>query len=189
MRMRTGMKPLLRPKPKIKKPAPMKKQTKPKSKKGNTLKLMGKVTHRINGKVVKVDKNAIHADLFTYLQNSMDTSVDNAINNLFETGQIAPGGAQDGRDGIAFYDATGGVESWFSFVTTSIAATETYGKRWKGEVTVSQAREVSDLAIGFDYQAGTPPFGTTYATQAFAGLALQSGATYEVEWEIYLASA
>lgn len=170
----------------------MKKQAKPQSKKpakGNNLKLMGKVTHRVNGKIVKVEKNAINAGLFGYLRDSMDSVIDRAINSLMSAGEVAPGGAQDGNDGIAFYDATGGVESWFTFTTTSIAATETYGKRWSGTVQVSQARNVQELAIGYNYQAGTPPFGTTYATQSFAGLSLQSGATYEVEWEIYLASA
>lgn len=150
---------------------------------------MGKVTHRVDGKIVKVDHNTINIQLLGYLKDSLSAPIDRAINDLMTASEVAPGGAQDAKDGIAFYDATGGVESWFTFTTTSIAATETYGARWKGEVTVSQAREVQQLALGYNYEADDPPFSTTYATQAFAGLNLQSGATYEVEWEIYIASA
>lgn len=146
--------------------------------------VMGKVIHRINGKVVKVKKNAIHTDLLAYFRDSMDTAVDKAINDLLSAGEVAPGGVQDGKDGIALYDGT--AETWLSFTTTVVSATETYGKRWKGSVTVSQAREVTSLALGHSYENSVLPFDTVFATQTFAGLALQSGATYEVEWEPYL---
>lgn len=149
--------------------------------------IVGIVTHYVNGEKVLVKRNAIHADFFEYLQASMDTDVDEAINALFDTAEVAPGGAQDGNDGLAMLDDDTG--DWLTFDTETQAPTETYGKKWRGTVTVSQARTITQVALGHSYEAGTPPFATAYGTQSFAGLALQSGAQYQVDYEIFVQAA
>lgn len=149
--------------------------------------VVGVVTHYINGKKVFVKRNTISADLFGYFRDSMDTVVDKAINALFSAAEVAPGGAQDGNDGLAMFDDD--AASWLTFDTVTQTPVETYGKKWRGTVTTSQARTITQVALGHSYEAGSPPFDTTYGSQTFAGLALQSGATYQVDYEIYVQAA
>lgn len=160
-------------------------QSKPKK---DCVKVRGKVTHRVNGKIVKVEENSIHADLLSYFADSMDTDINKAIlaASLFTAAEVAPGGAEDGNHGLAFFDNTGGVEDWFTFDTLTGVPTQSNGKRWTGTVTVSQTREVNQVAVGHSFQAGTPPFDTSYATQGFTSINLQAGATYDIDWELYI---
>lgn len=148
------------------------------------IQLIGKVTHRVNDKIILVQSNTINANLFTYLRNSMSSNVNKAIDDLFTASQIAPGGAQDGKDGIAFFDSEATV--YQSMATITGAETETYGRRWIGTVEMDQPRTITGTVLGHSYQAGSPTFDTLYATQSFTGITLPSGSLYEVDWEIFL---
>lgn len=153
----------------------------------NQIRVYGKVTHRIDGKVVKVERNAINVGLLAYFASSMDTNINKAIlaAGLFDAAEVAPGGAQDANHGIAMYDAT--ADAWLTLVTVAATATETHGRRWTGSVTVSQDRSVNQVAIGHSYEVGDPPFDTVFATQGFTALDLTNGKDYDVDWELYIA--
>jgi len=152
----------------------------------DVVRLIGQVQHFVDGELVYEQHNAINADLKTYFQNSMDTAVDNAINSLMDTAEVALGGAQDGNDGIAIHDSD--VPEWITMVTTTMAANNTYGKRWQGQVaSMSQARTIDESALGYNFAAANPVhFETIYATQSFTGIPLSAGANYIIEWEIYI---
>jgi len=151
------------------------------------LQIAGHVRHIVDGEVIHEKHNAIDVSLKSYIQASFDSTVDNAINSLFDTAEVAPGNAQDGNDGICVYDND--TATWLSMVTTTMAANNTYGKRWQGEIaSLSQARTINESALGFDYEGtNADHFSTIYATQAFTGIPLAAGADYIIEWEIYVA--
>jgi len=146
----------------------------------------GHVRHIVDGQVVHEKHNAIDVSLKSYLQSVLDSNTDNAINSLFDTAEVAPGGAQDGNDGICVYDND--TATWLSMVTTTMAANNTYGKRWQGEIaSLSQARTINESALGYDYEGtNADHFSTIYATQSFTGIPLTAGANYIIEWEIYI---
>lgn len=166
----------------------MKKSNKKNPTPTSKIRIMGRVTHKVDGKVVKRQQNAINTDLFTYLANSLNSVANKAIDDLFTDDEVEVGSTQDGKDGIVIYDNTTGVEEFLTMTTTAGTAVETYGRRWVGTLTATQAREVTELAIGHSLEAGTPPFDTAFATQSFAGISLQSGSNYTVEWEIFIAN-
>lgn len=145
---------------------------------------MGIVKHYVDKKLVLEKRNAIQTELFNYLIASMDSVVDNALNNLMSASEVVPGSTQDGRDGIAIFDNTNSV---FKTMTVATAVpVQQFAKRWIGSVTLSVAFNVNQAVLGHSYQAGNPPFLTPYALQNFTALALTAGALYEVDWEIFL---
>lgn len=145
---------------------------------------MGIVKHYIDGRLVLEKRNAIQTELFDYLVASMDSVVNNAIDNLMNASEVQPGSTQDTRDGIAIFDNTNGV---FKTMTVATAVpVEQKAKRWVGSVNLSVAFDVNQAVLGHSYQAGNPPFLTPYALQNFTALALTAGALYEVDWEIFL---
>ena len=59
----------------------------------NMVKVIGIVTHWVNGKIIKVEKNEISNALLNNLSSQMSTSTDRAINDLFVVSEDTPKGS------------------------------------------------------------------------------------------------
>ena len=129
--------------------------------------------------------------LKAYLAESMSSTIDRALNNLFDA--HTAGGTEDGADGIVVMDELGNYggaagTAW-TMVTETMATTTPFARKWKGVATVVTApKQWSAAAIGWDWSGSGLPdeFTVTYATQSFTTVTLGVGEVLTIEWEISL---
>lgn len=130
---------------------------------------------------------------------------DCAVNDLFTTsdssganydlsanGSIAA--AFDNKDGIIVGAIDAPLADCFAMVTTNVAKTQSYGRKWKGVFTATGARQLGLACIGHGLITDSSSvsgidemFDTPYANQTFTTIVLASGDTLTIEWEIYIA--
>lgn len=142
--------------------------------------------HVNSGRIIVYEHNAIHEDLLDYLSRSLNETVDDSLQDLFDEMLIVPGLTQDGKDGIAIFDADGG--DWLTMTTDPVAPTQAYGRRWRGDVTPGVTFPVTQFAVGHNYLDASPfPFTTTMAFKLTDPVEFLDSNDYRIYWEIFLA--
>lgn len=164
----------------------------------NEFKLIGHTLIKVNDEVVLDRKNTINPDLREYLADSMIQDIDHSIGanaGLFSTNDTAPS-AITGEGGIVvgtlnpLIQQVGKVilDNPIQMVTTEIhgQAVNANGRRWKGELTASAARQFSQALIGEEWRLdnAVEDFLVNYASQSFQTIVLGQGDTLTIEWEI-----
>jgi hypothetical protein len=130
--------------------------------------------------------------LKAYFAESMSSAVDRALNDLFDDDEIEPTGSgttQTDKDGIIVAGALGvfgGAQGAFTTVTTSIAAANTYGRKWRGVISPGTARQFGAAKLGYSL-TNAGDFVTSYATQQFPTQTLAANDTLTIEWEVFIA--
>lgn len=150
-----------------------------------------------NGELVFEKKNAINNHLRTYLSNLIGdhTATNKAVSgtNLISNANQNKAGTDDDlidKHGIMLASQVGGPRSVFlSMETITIhgEALNTYGKKWRGTVTVTSPTQFNYAVIGHNWKTATtdfPFFETVFATQTFTTQTLATNDTFVVEWEI-----
>ena len=131
--------------------------------------------------------------LKAYLAQALGATVDAAINDLMGTGDsdLTASTAMETKDGILvmaesgdYGNATAPVRS---MVTTSITATQTFGRKWRGVLTAAAAREFGYAVLGFNARSPEGDFTTGFAEQTFTTVTLATSDTLTIEWEVYIA--
>jgi hypothetical protein len=131
--------------------------------------------------------------LKAYLAQALGATVDRAINDLMATGDsnLVSATAMETKDGILvmaeaadYGNATAPV---YSMVTTSITATNTFGRKWRGVLTAAAAREFGYAVLGHSAQSPEGNFVTGFAEQTFSTITLATSDSLTIEWEIYIA--
>lgn len=130
------------------------------------------------GEVLFEFRNTIHEDLY----NRMVAEIE--LTSLFDDDEIEPGNAQDGNDGITVYDNDNSV--WLSTITTEVAGTQTYSRKWMGEITSTATRDVTEFSLGESYQDTTPfPFNSVFAFKVVNPVELVISNDYQLTWEVF----
>jgi hypothetical protein len=168
----------------------------------------------VNGSTLISSRNGLKA----YLAQTMfggtvvgtpGTVEDCAIDNLFDTsdtgtppsnsnymlsGNGAIAAAFDDHDGIIIAAIDAPLEDCFAMITTNVAKTQNYGRKWKGVFTATGARQFSLACIGHglitnstELTGITEMFDTPYANQTFTTVVLATNDVLTIEWEIYIA--
>jgi hypothetical protein len=139
--------------------------------------------------------------------NTASALVDAAIDDEFTTSDVTAANYDlatnaaidalfDNKDGIIIAATDAPLVDCFAMVTTNVAKTQTYGRKWKGVFTATGARAFSIACIGHglisDSNSGpvsgiTEMFDTPYANQSFTTVTLASADTLTIEWEVYIA--
>jgi hypothetical protein len=125
--------------------------------------------------------------------NTPAAPVDRAINDLMGTGDsdLTSSTAMETKDGILvmaesgdYGNATAAVRS---MVTTNIAKTQPYGRKWRGVLTAAGAREFGHAVLGHNARSPEGDFTTGFAEQSFTTITLATADTLTIEWEVYIA--
>lgn len=134
--------------------------------------------------VVYDDPNAIRDGLRGGLRLAIHTAtLDIALDNLFTTDNQQVGGTQNGFDGIICEDIAGVP---FTTITTVEAPTNTFGKKWQGEITFTTAEDIAAAKLGQDFGGGGADFFTVvYALVGFTTVSVQPDDRMIFEWEIF----
>lgn len=141
-----------------------------------------------DGSIITVldEINSIGSGVAEYLAESMNpttTVPDYAIDDLFTNDGILTGGSQDGKDGISVYDST----DTLSTITTSETPSNTYAKKWKGEITFGSSLTVYSAWLGQGYNGSSASniFDYVFASQIGINEAVQASDTMVINWELY----
>ena len=141
--------------------------------------------------------------LKAYFAQSMSRNVNAGLTSLFSTpfvisadGGAVPAGEQN-KSGIAIFGSSDSTQvgGGSTMITTNIAASNTYGRKWRGELTATTASQFSFAVIGYDigntFDGGggnwVGNFVTPFATQQFPTQTLATNDTLTIEWEIFIA--
>jgi hypothetical protein len=130
--------------------------------------------------------------LKAYLAQSLNAVVDCAINDLMGTGDsdVVSSATMRTKDGILVMsesnDYGNNTAPVRSMVTTTMTATQAFGRKWKGVLTAAGAREFSYAVLGFN-AVSTGNFTTGFAEQPFTTITLATNDTLTIEWEVYIA--
>jgi hypothetical protein len=123
--------------------------------------------------------------LKAYLAQSLNATVDRAINDLMGTGDsdLTSSATMESKDGILVMAEAGdygnGTNPVYSTNTTTLTATQTYGRKWRGVIGYA--------VIGHDSRSPEGDFNTPFANQTFQTITLASGDSLTIDWEIYIA--
>ena len=116
-------------------------------------------------KLVFEDKNAININLKTFLRNTMDSSVDNALDNLRVAQSATP---TAGDDGIMIYDHDTTLDATSNIGIMAMGdppTTGNYYQEWQGTWQEPSANEtVKSAALGWSND-GADEFDVIYATE------------------------
>jgi hypothetical protein len=130
--------------------------------------------------------------LKAYLAESMSSVIDRALNNLFTA--HTSGAGENNKDGIVVMgdlgDYNNATAPVWTMITTVMATTTPFARKWKGTATVAGSPvQWSAAAIGWTWTGNAAPnnFTTTYATQSFTTVTLGVGESLVIEWEIAIA--
>lgn len=179
--------------------------------------LRGHVVLYKNGKKVIDASNHITDSLLNYFARCMqESNVDQYIRSaeLMDVDAVPLGGSQDEKDGIAYRLTVDGSSTYYSTVVTVIAAANTYGKRWRGVVTIpedspspspsgssspSGDKVLDQIELGFNFGGGassafelryayrnaTTEAGLDPGDQITIPVTVVAGDTVTIEWEIF----
>lgn len=131
--------------------------------------------------------------LKAYLAQALGATVDRALNDLMGTGDsnLVSSTAMETKDGILVMAESGdygnSTAPVYSMVTTSITATQTFGRKWRGVLTAAGAREFGHAVLGWAAQSPEGSFQTGFAEQSFTTITLATSDTLTIEWEVYIA--
>lgn len=131
--------------------------------------------------------------LKAYLAQSLGANIDRGLDDLMGTGEsdLVSSAAMETKDGILVMANSGdygnATNPVHSMVTTSITATNTFGRKWRGVLTATAAREFGYAVLGHNARSPEGDFTTGFANQTFTTITLANGDSLTIEWEIYIA--
>lgn len=151
--------------------------------------------------------NVILNGLRQYTAESMNSVVNNAIDDLFtdtnETivqGDLPYTGAQNGKDGILVSSGITGMYGATGSLTLRVMKTEdisgeasgNYARKWRGTFVAQEATSAAAALLGHNLnlsETTTPvvPFDVEYARQSFTTVVLAAGDQLTIEWEVQVA--
>lgn len=128
------------------------------------------------------EQNALQSPLKGYLQDSLNSNIDRAIDDLFTSDEATSSSGAGGTDGILVHDAD--ASEILSTDTDPMSKEYTFGRKWKGVIeSTKDGRSIDQAILSHDYFGSNR---TDYALQDFTAETLDTGYKMTLEWEVYI---